>query len=291
MEKSLALDVEAAAAYARKYDLHALLIERGGEIQHEEYAGGYDTDKPHALYSGTKSFWSVAAAAAVDDGLLQFDDLVSNTLTEWQADSRKSMVTIRQLLSMTAGVAFGGLGAGVPEYGAAMSKPLASEPGTVFTYGGLALQIFGALLARKLAPQKQAPFEYLKARIFTPIGLEVGPWRTLKDGTHTLPTGAFVTARDWAKFGALLAQRGIWQRRHLVTPENLEECWRPTALNPRYGMGFWLYRLACGLRVAYASGSGKQSLYVCPDQQVVVVHFAQSKTFNHERFLQHLFGK
>jgi CubicO group peptidase (beta-lactamase class C family) len=291
MTKTVAPDVQAAVTYARKYDLHALLIERGGETMHEEYAGGYDADKPHALYSGTKSFWGAAAAVAVDEGLLQFDELVCNTLMEWKSDARKSLVTIRQLLSMTAGVPFGGLGAGVPEYGAAISKPLTADPGTAFTYGGIPLQVFGALLARKLASNNQTPLEYLQSRLFIPIGLEVGSWRTLKDGTHTMPTGAFLTARNWAKYGALLAARGLWNGTQLIASENLEECWKPTPVNPRYGMGFWLHTLGSGVRVAYASGSGKQSLYVCPDEQLVVAHFAQSKSFNHERFLAHLLGQ
>lgn len=290
MAKISSLGMAAAVEYARKYDLHAILIEQNGNVLHEEYAGGYDAQKPHALYSGTKSFWGAAAAAAVDDGLLAFEERVSETITEWRDDARKTTVTIRELLSMTAGIPFGGLGAGVPTYDSAIAKPLAADPGTVFTYGGIPLQIFGALLGRKLAAKKQTPLEYLQARVFELIGLQTANWRTLKDGTRTMPTGAFLTARNWIKFGAFLAARGTWNGKELISCAHLEECWKPGAVNPRYGMGFWLHTLKNGTRIAYASGSGKQSLYVCPHQQLTVVHFANSKSFNHERFLQQLLG-
>ncbi|MFN2527981.1 MAG: serine hydrolase domain-containing protein [Candidatus Baltobacteraceae bacterium] len=290
MAKMPPLGVAAAVDYARKYDLHAILIAQDGSVVHEEYAGGYDAQKSHALYSGTKSFWGAAAAAAVDDGLLRFDERVSETIAEWGQDAGKSIVTIRDLLSMTAGVPFGGLGAGVPAYDAAIAKPLVADPGTVFTYGGISLQIFGALLARKLAAKKQTPLAYLQVRLFEPIGLQIANWRTLKDGTHTLPTGAFLTARNWAKFGALLAARGSWNTQQLISRAQLEECWKPGTINPRYGIGFWLHTLKNGRMIAYGSGAGKQALYICPEEQLAVVHFADSKSFNHERFLQQLLG-
>ena len=286
MERSA---VDSALEYARKYDLQALLLMRDGETLAEEYGGGYDADKPHALYSGTKSFWGVAAAAAADDGLLDFDEPVRDTLAQWRQDSRKALVTVRQLLSLTAGIPFGGLGAGVPRFEDAINKSLTSDPGTVFTYGGIPLQVFGAVLSAKLAPQNLTPLQYLQTRIFDPIGLEFGSWRTLKDGTHTMPTGAFLTARNWARFGQLVSARGAWQGRQIVSRANFEECWKASHVNPRYGLGFWLDPLAGkGPFVAYASGSGKQALYAIPDLQTVVVHFSQSKSYQHERFLQRL---
>lgn len=289
MVKISASALTSAAEYAYKYDLHALLIWQDGQTLLEEYGGGYDPHKPHALYSGTKSFWGVAAAAAVEDGLLDFDEPVSETFPQWRTDSRKALVTIRQLLSLSAGVPFGGLGAGVPRFEDALAKPLTSDPGTVFTYGGIPLQIFGAVLWEKLAARMQTPHEYLKVRLFEPIGLETGSWRTLKDGTQTLPTGAFLTARNWAKFGMLACARGAWQGTQLVSRASFDECWKASRVNPRYGLGFWLDPLVGkGPFVAYASGSGKQALYVIPELQTVVVHFSQTKNYQHERFLQRL---
>src|ERR1700727_197315 len=115
------MNPEAALAYAERHTLHALLIEVDGAVVFEQYANGYDAAKPHALYSGTKSFWGVTAAAAHDDGLLDLD-----------------------------------------------------EPGEKFTYGGIPLQVFGAVLTHKLASRKLTPHEYLRARLLDPIGVSIG---------------------------------------------------------------------------------------------------------------------
>ena len=90
------MDAEAALAYAERHTLHALLIEVAGTTIFERYANGYDAEKPHALYSGTKSFWGVTAAAAHDDGLLDLDEPVAQTIPEWAADARRARVTLRE---------------------------------------------------------------------------------------------------------------------------------------------------------------------------------------------------
>ena len=184
-----------------------------------------------------------------------------------------------------------GLGTGVPHFEQAIGVPLRDEPGTTFTYSGIPLQVFGALLARKLAARKQTPLEYLQQRIFDPIGLEIGSWRTLADGSSTMPTGAFLSARNWAKFGMLIAAGGRWNAQCLLSRQSIEECLTPSSINPRYGLGFWLDPLAGkGPHVVYASGSGKQALYVIPEQYLVAVHFSRSTNYRHERFL-HLLTK
>ena len=53
------MNLEAAAAYAERHQLHALLVLHGTRVVAERYGGGWSADSPHALYSGTKSFWGV----------------------------------------------------------------------------------------------------------------------------------------------------------------------------------------------------------------------------------------
>src|SRR5471032_1480833 len=166
-----AMDPEAALAYAERHVLHGLVVEVAGTIVLERYANGYAAEKPHALYSGTKSFWGVTAAAAHDDGLLDLDETVAQTVPEWAADPRHARVTLRDLLALTSGIGFGGLGSAVPTYEKALATPIKDEPGEKFTYGGIPLQVFGAVLARKLASRKLTPHEYLRARLLDPIGL------------------------------------------------------------------------------------------------------------------------
>jgi CubicO group peptidase (beta-lactamase class C family) len=284
------MNTEAALAYAERHTLHALLIEVNGEVVFEQYANGYDAEKPHALYSGTKSFWGVTAAAAHDDGLLDLDETVAHTIPEWAADPRRARVTLRELLALTSGIGFGGLGAAVPVYERALETPIKDEPGEKFTYGGIPLQVFGAVLARKLSSRKLTPHEYLRQRLLDPIGVNVGSWRSLKDGTQPLPTGAFLAAREWCKYGGFILERAHHNGKALVSEASLAPCLRGSSANPRYGLGWWLAPLAAPAGIVHASGSGGQAMYVIPTERAVIVKFGQSNSWKHDAFLKRLLG-
>lgn len=284
------MNVEAAAAYAAKHGLHALIVSHEGKTIFERYGAGYDRAKPHALYSGAKSFWGVLAVAAEDDGLLDLDELVSRTIPEWRDDPRKSHVTLRHLLQLTSGIGFGGLGSAVPTFPKALATPLVAEPGTKFTYGGIPLQVFGAVLQRKLHRRSPSPHAYLHERILDPIGLKIGSWRKLLDGSQPLPTGAFVAAGEWLKFGRLIAAGGTWKGTVVVRSGPLERCFQGSSANPRYGLAFWLSPLPAQPDIVYASGSGGQALYISPSRNLVVVKFGDSRSYKHDAFLRRLFG-
>jgi CubicO group peptidase (beta-lactamase class C family) len=282
------MQIEAALAYAEKHLLHALLIVVDGTTVAEHYGGGFDVKKPHALYSGTKSFWGVTAAAAHDDGLLDLDEPVADTIPEWRTDTRKALVTIRQLLALTSGIGFGGLGSAVPNYEKALATPIKDEPGEKFTYGGIPLQVFGAVLAQKLAPQRLTPHEYLRTRLLDRIGMAIGSWKILKDGTEPLPTGAFVTAREWMKYGQFILDGAAHNGEALVSGASLAPCFQGSHANAHYGLGWWLNAIGNPAGIVHASGSGGQAMYVIPSERAVVVKFGQSNSWKHDAFLKRL---
>jgi len=270
----------AASAYVRSHGLHALLLMRGDDVTAQEYGDGYDAQTPHALYSGTKSFWGVAARYACADGLLDLDETVAETIPSWRDDAWKRTVTLRMLLSLTSGLPFGGLGASVPTYDRALAVPLRDEPGTHFTYGGIPLQVFGAVFARKLQSAAMSPHDYLRERVLDRAGARVARWRTLADGTHPLPTGAFLSARDWLHYGRFVAAHA----------SELASCFAGSAVNPRYGLGWWLGAGAVPADLVYASGSAGQALYIVPSMDLCIVHFGKSSSYRHETFLKRLFA-
>src|SRR5579872_4109580 len=155
------MPVDAAYDYSRNHELHALLVQRGDELLCEHYANGHAREKAHVLYSGTKSFWGIAALAACEDGILDLDEPLFGA------------ITARMLLNLTAGYGFGGLGSAVPTYERALTIVPKHAPGTTFTYGGIPLQVFGAQFARKLTSRRQTPHEYLRERILEPAGVDV----------------------------------------------------------------------------------------------------------------------
>jgi CubicO group peptidase (beta-lactamase class C family) len=262
------MKLDAAAEYHARHKPQALLVRRGGETLIERYDNGFSADEPHALYSGTKSFWGVTAVIAQRERLLSLDEPV------WRG------ATIRELLTLTAGVPFGGLGSAVPTYEKALASEQRNAPGSTFTYGGIPLQIFGAILSERLKPSSLTPHEYLHARVLDANGIRISSWRTLKDGTHPLPTGAFVTARNWARYGEFAARNA----------SEYAECFTGTRANPRYGLCWWLAPSGAPADLFYASGSGGQAMYVSPARDIVAVRFGNGGSFNHEAFLKRLFS-
>ncbi len=236
-----------------------LIIARDGAIVHEEYADGFDARTPHALYSGTKSFWGIAALEARADGLLDLDEAV------------RGAITVRMLLSLTAGYGFGGLGTAVPTYERAWEIVPKDPPGARFTYGGIPLQVFGSFFAQRLRPSGRTPHDYLRERVLAPAGVTVAAWRTLKDGTHPLPTGAQLDGANWLAYGTYV----------LARHERYREAFAGSPANARYGLGWWLNGPRLPADLFYASGSGGQGLYVIPSCGLVAVRFADRGSANH----------
>ena len=97
-------DCARAATYSEGRRGVSILVMQNGRTVFEHYAIGGSARGRWPIFSGTKSFWGIAALAAVHDGLFKLDDLVSDTITEWKDDLRKSRITIRQLLNQTDGI-------------------------------------------------------------------------------------------------------------------------------------------------------------------------------------------
>jgi CubicO group peptidase (beta-lactamase class C family) len=275
---SATTQMTAALAYARAHGLHALVVACDEDELAQAYGEGITRDTPHPLYSGTKSFWGPAALCAQADGLLTLDEPVAETIDAWRDDPWKRRVTLRMLLSLTAGFGFGGLGVSVPTYEGAATMPLKNEPGSRFTYGGIPFQVFGAVLARKLAPLRLTPHEYLRERVLDRAGVRVEGWRTLADGTHPLPTGASLTAAEWLAYGRFVMRERT----------SLAACFEGSQANARYGLGWWLGVERVPECIVYASGSGGQALYLVPSRGMVVVHFGKSPSYRHQAFLKRL---
>lgn len=291
-----AANFKASAEYSRSHGGQALVIYKNDKLVFEEYFNNYRADRPHMLFSGTKSFAGIVAACAIEDKLLTWDELAADTLTEWKGDSKKSKITIRHLLSLTSGLDVGAP-LTIPTYAAAIKSSVKHDLGTKFEYGSVPYQCFGEIMKRKLAPKSEDYVDYLKRRIFTPIGLDVGHWLKDRDGNPQLPSGCLLTAKEWAKFGILLKNDGKWNGKPLLKKENLDECLKPGKVQPKYGLTFWLSTPQDSARKVnadhfyMAAGLNSQRLYVLKEADMVVVQFANSKKFDDSEMLKKLLGK
>jgi CubicO group peptidase (beta-lactamase class C family) len=301
---------ELAADYSREHRGLSVLVMKGEKIIFEDYQNGHKADEPWMLASGTKSFSGVMLAAAIEDKFIKsFDEKVSDTITEWKTDTRRSQITIRQLLSLTSGIDGGQIGR-VPTYAEAVNKSLEADPGTRFEYGPVPFQIFGELMTRKLKPGNEDVMNYLKRRILDQIGLKVSSWR-IENGQPLLPQGAALTAREWVKFGLFLKNGGKWNGKQIVKKSLLDELVIGSKANPAYGITFWLNRKGTDPRgrtmgvgavdeigrngiadghpdLFMAAGAANQRLYIIPSLDMVVVRQGRLDKWEDTEFMRRL---
>jgi len=247
------------------------------------------------------------------DGLLTLDEPVAQTIHEWQADPRRASITIRQLLTLTSGIAASSA-LMPPSYAEAINAAMTAEPGAKFQYGAEPFQIFGELLKRKLEPRGETVTSYMKRRLLDPLGIRTGFWRGALQNEPQLPSGSYLAAREWAKFGEFVRNRGAHGGVQLIPAALMDELARGTTANPAYGLTWWLnvgltpaeraaipqlednlggMGLVPGLEgMLVAAGAFKQRLYVIPQRRMVVVRFGNSvgPQFDDARFLGLLLG-
>ncbi len=314
-------DCSRAAKYSEKKGGSAILVLQNGRSIFEHYANGGSASRRWPIFSGTKSFWGIAALAAVHDGLFKLDDPVSDTITEWKADPRKSQITIRQLLSQTDGIEGASrLQRSTIRDRNAMAIQLAdlANPGTAFIYGPSHLQIVCELLRRKL--KERSVIDYFEAHVSRRLGLDSLNYKKDATGNPLPATGFELTAREWARFGELVVGDGKYHGRQIIPADLLREALEGSRVNPAYGLTFWLneqspsgheadvermldlpwesveWRGACFCKDAppdmvVALGSHYQRLFLIPSLKTIIVRQGSSTHFSDAHFLRLVLGR
>jgi CubicO group peptidase (beta-lactamase class C family) len=301
-----------AVHYSASHGGVAVRVERGGKLLYESYADGYSASTPHKIYSGTKSFFAVAALVAEKEGLLSLDEKASDTLPEWRHDRRR-YITIAELLSHTSGLDpdLAYLYPYRDQLDAALRVPLIDTPGARFHYGGVNYQAFGEILKRKLRAHDENIEDFMDDKIFDPLDIDIAAWTHDGAGNPLIHSGLSLSAEEWAKFGNFINHVRAGAGSNVVNSQLLGDLFIPYGPNPAYGLGFWLNRpppepqlqsikvleLAIDGDQLYpggprdlvaAIGSGHQMLYMIPSQDLVIVRFADGEAFSDGDFLSRL---
>jgi CubicO group peptidase (beta-lactamase class C family) len=298
-----------------------MLVTQNGRTIFEHYANGGSASGRWPIFSGTKSFWGIAALAAIHDGLFKLDDPVSDTIAEWKSNPRKSRITIRQLLNQTDGIE----GASRLQRASirdrntrAIRLPAVAEPSAAFIYGPSHLQVFSELLRRKL--KGRSTIAFVEGRVLGRLGLGHLNYKKDSLGNPLPATGFELTAREWARLGELVLGDGNYHGRQIVPASLLREAFVGSRANPSYGLTFWLNQQAPGGReedeermldlpwqsaqwadvcickdappdMVVALGSGHQRLFIIPSLKAVIVRQGSGGKFSDAHFLRLVLGK
>jgi polyhydroxybutyrate depolymerase len=234
----------AAMQSAREYNAlvggQTFIVMHRGQVLEESYANGGAADKVQLLASATKGFTGMLGAIAAAEGLFALDEPVAQrALVEWQSDVQKSRITFRHLLTMTSGLKELNDLAGWNDY---LRATVDNPAGSTFVYSGDP-NIFGLALERRLGGE--AVVDYFNRRLFQPLGIGSIRWGSnFQDGRPQLSGGAYVTARDWAKFGDFIRRTmdGSWDGLALLPRGTFDQVFAGNAAHPAYGFYWWLKR-------------------------------------------------
>ncbi|MFN2541172.1 MAG: serine hydrolase domain-containing protein [Chthoniobacterales bacterium] len=314
-------DCARAAKYSESKNGVSMLVIQNGRTIFEHYANGGIPDGRWPIFSGTKSFWGIAVLIAAQQHLVQLDERVAATITEWKNDAVKSQITVRALLNFTDSIE------PAPHLhresirdrnAAAIRLPVVARPGTAFTYGPSHLQIFSELLRRKLHGRSTVSF--LAEHVLEPLGLHNLDFKKDFLGNPLPASGFELTAREWARFGELLLGHGNYRGQQIVSPGMLRQAFTGSAANPSYGLTFWLNRPAPHAReidiekeldlpwerarwidicickdaptdMIVALGSNYQRLFVIPSLNALIVRQGRGAKFSDAHFLRLVFGR
>jgi CubicO group peptidase (beta-lactamase class C family) len=235
---------------------HSLMILRHGHVVASGWWAPYTPNRLHLLYSLSKSFTSTAAGFAVAEGLLHLDDPVVSYFPEFEAeitDPRSRAMRVRHVASMASGHV-------AETYERAMALdpneivrgflllPPDRDPGTVFAYNQPATYTL-ATIVQKVTGKTLT--EYLRPRLFDPLGIDEVVWLQRPAGRDMGFTGLHATTDAIARLGLLYLQDGVWEGKRLLPATWVAEATRSHVSNAEepnpdwqqgYGFQFWMSR-------------------------------------------------
>lgn len=266
--------------------MNSFMLVRHGHVVAEGWWKPEAADKPHAMWSLSKSFTGTAIGMLIDEGKLSLDDPVLKffpTIAPANPSANLKAMTVRDLLTMTCGHdtepkhAFD-----APSVKEFLNHPVLYKPGTHFLYNTLGSYTLSAIVTKVTG---QTTLEYLKPRLFEPLGIDYPEWGTSAEGYSLGGYGLKICTEDIAKFGQLYLQKGKWNDRQLVSEKWIQEATSKQVSNDQaatakkgpdwqqgYGFQFW----RCHHNAYRGDGAHGQFCIVLPDEDAVIAITAQT---------------
>ncbi|AIQ43357.1 serine hydrolase [Paenibacillus sp. FSL R5-0912] len=260
-------------------EVNSFMLLQGGKVTAEFTRMPYRLGTPQLLYSLSKSFTSIAAGIAWDEGLLKLEDSVisffPDKLPEVVTPNLVHM-TVHHLLSMNAGHHCDIYPAVVKEQDwitAFLAQQVEHEPGSYYRYSTPSSYMLAAIIER-VTGQKMT--DYLMPRLFEPLDIPRPSWETCPLGITAGGMGLSLSTESIAKFGQMLLDKGIYNGRRIVSAQYIERAASEQSDNRAgveridsaqgYGYQFHLCRRGC----YRGDGSFGQLCLVAPEQNIVI---------------------
>ena len=289
----------------------ALLVIRDGQLIFERYAGPTTAATPHLTWSISKSLMATVLGVAYGEGRFNLQDPVAKFYPplkkhpdmnmadllhwasglDWQEDYEYA-----PLKSSVVAMLYTRGRADMAEFAA--NSDTFSAPGRAFRYSSGDSNLLSAALKGMLG--HKAYMSYPWDALFTPLGIRNATWETDADETFVASSYAYLTARDLARVGLLMARDGRWKDQQLL-PRDWVAFNRQAFDNYKAGQdeatpgGHWWLNQGtprpwpdAPADTFAALGHWGQALYVMPEQRLVIVRYGDDRdgSYRHNELLK-----
>jgi len=300
----------------QKKQTRAVVVVYDGHLVAERYAPGFHKGLPLLGWSMAKSVTGAVLGIMVQKGMI--DIRRPALVPEWQdpGDLRRA-ITIDQLLRMSSGLKFEEVYKplrgvttmlyGSSDFGAfAAVQPLEFRPDQKWHYSSGTANLLARVIRQTLEAAGQNSVSFIRRELFDRLGMTSAVFELDPSGTFVGSSYLVATPRDWARFGLLYLQGGVWQGQR-VLPEgwvNYSSTPTPPAPRGQYGAHFWLNAGSASnpadrvwprlpSDAFFADGYQGQRVVIIPSRKLVVVRFGLTPTpadMEFETFLVDVLG-
>lgn len=294
------IDFLNAADTASRVELHSFMFLRHGKVIAEGWWNPYGRDYKHLLYSASKTFTATGIGFAVTEKRLRLSDKVISffpySLPDTMSDYMKEL-TVQNLLTMSVGQdpeprSMGNTGDWIKIF---LSTNPVHKPGAVFMYNNMATFMLSAIIQQVTG---QTLFDYLRPRLFEPLGIRGMDWDLNPQGINLGMIGLRLRTEDLAKSGQLLLQEGKWNNKQIIPKEWVKEATSFKIATPApqnnlpkemsdWSQGYCYQMWRGRNNTVRLDGMAGQFVVLIPDRDAIVVFTANSRNTQDQLNLIH----
>jgi CubicO group peptidase (beta-lactamase class C family) len=284
------------AASHSKTEMHSFVYMRHGKVIAEGWWNPYSPTIKQTLYSTSKSFTAAAVGFALEEKKLKLTDKVVSFFPELvpnPAPPHLADLTVKDVLIMSDGMDPDPTPKIVQDTNwvrAFFSTPILNNPGSKFLYNSAGTYLLSAIVTKATG---QKVIDYLRPRLFEPLGIYGADWEVSPQGANTGGWGLRLKTEDMAKFGQLYLQGGRWKGKQLLPHEWVKQATTmqilqdPSAPQDKRDSSDWLQGYCfqmwrCRHNGVRADGAFGQFIIMLPDQDAVIAIQAETANMQDE---------
>jgi CubicO group peptidase (beta-lactamase class C family) len=261
----------------------AFMIVHKGIPVVEAYQPQFNSKTRFQSWSMAKSITNALVGVMVKEGRMDIRQRVN--LPQWENDDRKQ-ITLNDLMQMQSGLQWN------EDYGArsdvtlmlynepdfaryTYSRPLEFPVGSKWLYSSGSTNIVSYLIRKSIGNDADY-YTYAKTHLFDKVGMRSALFEVDASGTQVGSSYLYATARDYARFGLLYLQDGMFNGERI-----LPEGWVKYSTDPAsdskgdYGALFWLnksrYYPSAPVDMFSCNGHEGQHIFIIPSKELVIV--------------------